>query len=241
MAIIYEKKPSEILDEKDRAMALSTDFLFDMRRQLQTAGFGERHISQFALTGEKWQEFYKKANEKMAADHYSDSSMIFLGARGTGKTQLACELARNNYFGFMKTEYNRIVNIHDTLQSKTIKYAQVCKKNHVRYTTWFKLWQGYINAVTSSDDNLSGEYLSEIEKVPLLVIDELHRLKTDSIKELTMLESILDARYQNNKSTIVISNFDTIEELYDLVGQTIAHRMQESYQVLDFANIKSYR
>jgi len=232
-------KPSDILDEKDRAMALPTDFLFDMKLQLIYAGFGERHILQADLHGKKWQEFYTKTNDKMNADNHIDSNLVLLGARGTGKTQLACELARNNYFGFMKAEYDKIVGEGESLSSKHDKYKAVSECNPVTYTTWFTFWLDYVTSI--HEDGGSAKLIEKMETVALLVIDELHRLKVDTAKELIMLEHILDTRYLNNKSTIIISNFDTKEELHELVGQTIAHRMQESYQVLNFNNIESYR
>jgi len=235
-------KPSQIVEEdKEMRFTKTTDFLFNMSNQLITAGFGSRHIERNNLHGEKWQEFYSKTNEKMNADNHTDSSMVFLGARGTGKTQLACELARNNYFGFMKAEYEKTVGKNECLSSKVAKYKSVSEHSQVKYTTWYKFWLDYVDSIHEVVENGKASVIEKMQTVPFLIIDELHRLKLESSKELAMLESILDVRYQNNESTILVSNFDTIEELYDLVGQTIAHRIQESYQVLDFNNIESYR
>ena len=77
--------------------------------------------------------------------------------------------------------------------------------------------------------------LERWQKTPFLVIDECHRLES---KHLPVLESVVDARYSNRKTTLIIGNWMTDEgvqngetvngQLLHGVGPTIMDRVNET-------------
>lgn len=81
------------------------------------------------------------------------------------------------------------------------------------------------------------ELIKRYAEYPLLVIDEIG--KFESKEEVKYLFMILNERYENNKSTVLISNKSKME-LIEYLGQPIYDRFIENCTCLTF-DFESYR
>lgn len=81
------------------------------------------------------------------------------------------------------------------------------------------------------------DLIKRYAEYPLLVIDEIG--KFESKEEVKYLFMILNERYENNKSTVLISNKSKLE-LIEYLGQPIYDRFTENCTCLEF-NFESYR
>lgn len=58
--------------------------------------------------------------------------------------------------------------------------------------------------------------LEKLQKTPFLVIDELHRMEA---KDLPLIESVVDDRYGNDRATLCIGNWISLDGLH--LGETV--------------------
>jgi DNA replication protein DnaC len=71
-----------------------------------------------------------------------------------------------------------------------------------------------------------------IRRVGLLVLDEIHEI-AGSEWELRQLVALVDARYREERDTIMVGNA-TPDALTDLLGPSIVSRMREAGGVIEF-------
>ena len=71
-----------------------------------------------------------------------------------------------------------------------------------------------------------------MRRVGLLVLDEIHEI-AGSEWELRELVSLMDARYREERDTLLIGNA-TRDALSDLLGPSIVSRMRETGGVIEF-------
>ena len=76
--------------------------------------------------------------------------------------------------------------------------------------------------------------LESFRRPRLLVIDEIH-LRLDSKYEATMFTELIDHRYREMKSTVMVSNLPQ-DEARSLIGESSYSRLCETGLVLDFKN-----
>ena len=141
-----------------------------------------------------------------------------LGQRGTGKTQLATELAR----AFIITR-----NSERRDEDAPVMY--------VRAMELFATLRG---AFRKGSDQTEMDVLAKFRKVPLLIIDEIQERAQTEFED-RMLVLLLDQRYGDMKPTVLLSNLARAE-LAASLGKSIVSRIQESGTVIE-CNWQSYR
>lgn len=132
------------------------------------------------------------------------STLLLCGNRGTGKTQLACKVA-----------------------------AQSCRNlESARYTTAVEFFLHLREAMKGENvDASERRLLTEYSAYHLLIIDEAHeRGETDW--EDRMLTHLLDRRYRELRTTILITNQRKAEAL-DALGPSIVDRIRECGGIIE--------
>ena len=130
--------------------------------------------------------------------------LVFTGPCGTGKTLLASEIMRSLMVsGEITCFYTTAANMLSYIKS------------------------GYSNKERNEFDDMK-----KIASYGLLVIDELDQIKT-STHDVGMLQNIINARYNDDKPIIVISNklFNDFEEV---IGERTVSRLHENGVVVNF-------
>ena len=130
--------------------------------------------------------------------------LIFFGASGTGKTTAALRILKS------------IIN----------KYHEDC------YYIYFKDLISLLMDTYSDYDK--SPLFKEIINVNILVIDELSligRITNHMVAEFT---SVCKNRFENGQPTILISNYKTIEEIYDNFGEPMRSLINEAFASFEF-------
>ena len=165
---------------------------------------------------DKWREVAKNASPKWREDCFKvyailcrGGTIALLGDRGTGKTQMAVNLA--------------IRHVRD--QYIDGKLAADRNRNPCRYTLATDMFR-------SIRDSFRKDGPRELDTVgiytgaELLVLDEIH-VRGHTPHEDQILIEILDKRYFNKRATLLIGNIRK-EELAAQLGPSIARRIDET-------------
>lgn len=134
-----------------------------------------------------------------------------LGQRGTGKTQMACELAR-------------------AFIAKRVEQGKD-EDTPVLYVRAMELFGALRGAFRKGSDQTEMDALSRFRKVPLLIIDEIQE-RGESEFEDRMLVLLLDQRYGDMKPTLILSNLARAE-LAASLGKSVVSRIQEVGTVIE--------
>lgn len=126
------------------------------------------------------------------------TNLVLIGGAGTGKTHLACAIARHvmiehRYQAIYSTVTNAVRQVRRT-------YDQDSEETEIQVI-----------------DRLAG--------VPLLVLDEVG-VQSGSDHEHAVLFEVLDRRYADVRPTILVSNL-TLEELGQVLGERALDRLLE--------------
>ncbi|MGL4223850.1 MAG: ATP-binding protein [Vibrio sp.] len=137
-------------------------------------------------------------------------NFVFSGSTGTGKNHLACAMA------------NALMERQKTVLVITV--AELMLKIRDKYNK--------SSAITEAQFM---KYLSELD---LLVLDEVGVQRMND-HEAIMLNSIVDARYTNEKPTGILSNLN-LDDLTRVLGERVIERLLESGEWVGFT-WESYR
>lgn len=163
-------------------------------------------------------ESYKAANDGQRralriATRYVESfaesanvgpSMVLAGKPGTGKTHIACGIA------------NALIHMGKPVLFMTVLQAL----RHIKET--------YRKDSTRTEEKAMAELLEP----DLLILDEVGAQLGSEHEKMLMFE-IINERYQNCRSTILISNL-TGDELTDFMGDRVMDRFRENGAVVAF-------
>ena len=139
------------------------------------------------------------------------STLVLLGNRGVGKTQMAVELIR--------------------LASFNGKYGKYIRCREIG----MKLREAYGNSSKLTEKAAIDQFI----KPWLLVIDECQELP-DSDWESKSLTMLIDSRYGALRPTIMLANCESPEKFLALMGPSIYDRVFEggNYVVLDWKSLR---
>lgn len=141
----------------------------------------------------------------------SGASLVLTGGPGTGKTHLACAVA------------NAVMAAH----MASCKFGTVATiLRHIKDT------------YRKDSDRTEQDAINSLVKPDLLVVDEVG-VQVGSEHEKLLMFEVLNARYQELRPTILISNLSG-NELEDFMGQRVMDRYRECGSILAF-DWDSYR
>jgi len=152
--------------------------------------------------------------------------LIFCGERGTGKTRMAYELAKDCRFVKLPPMRQTIAGHEMTVNRKAI------------YTTAMMLFIRLRASYRNNSPESELDIMRELSDASLVVIDELQE-RGETEFENQKITAILDARYQRGFPTILISNLARADFLKS-VSPSVLSRIQENGGFVAF-NWKSYR
>lgn len=160
--------------------------------------FGLRHKQAVGTEhGEKWRQTRAEVAQVVA----NNGVAVLLGPRGTGKTQMACNIAHEVCFGAGKgVRYFRLSDFAADMRSSVF------------------------NGTTREDN-----WLNRYAVLPLLVLDELHEC-VGSEFEAVLFRGTIDRRYMKRRPTILISNY-LPDEFAKAAGKSVMSRISECGKV----------
>lgn len=186
-------------------------------------GFPERHKRNLELFGSEWQEAYKKALSIVEAG----GIVIAFGKRGTGKTQIAYEIARNA--NFVDTHYPRTwkdgFHLHTNLRS-------------CLYIKAMDIFIDLKNGFGRPNEPSEKEVINQLIDAAFLVIDEAH-VRGETKYEDDKLTHIIDKRYDAMRATMLITNLEK-KDFAATLSPSILSRIAEIGGGIE-CNWQSYR
>jgi len=183
--------------------------------------FPERHRAQIDLVGDQWAKTYQKALQTANAC----GIVALIGGRGTGKTQMAWQIAKN----VRLTDLNKNTTDHGFTK-------MICRP--AIYRTAMEIFLELRSTYAASSKKTEWDLMKEYENAALLVIDEIN-VSTGSTFEDLKITAIMDKRYQRLRPTILIGNVD-LQQFSDRMGKSIVNRIEEDGIILS-CNWQSYR
>jgi DNA replication protein DnaC len=136
--------------------------------------------------------------------------LIFTGGRGCGKTQMAVSLIAHRCLDEVVCKYTTAADMYRTLRSSFDDDSEVRLDKQMNL--------------------LCGR--GRLEPLDLLVIDEVHERKASEWEQHRLTE-IIDARYNRDLTTILITN-EKPEEAVDTLGPSIVDRARETGSFVPF-------
>lgn len=143
----------------------------------------------------------------------SGGIVILHGKRGTGKTQMAAELARAKRFP---------IDAGTKADPKRSAHYQTAMRFFLTVRATFK----------KGSDKTELDIIDRMTEPGLLVIDELQE-RGETAFEDRLLTHLIDARYGARRPTILIANL-TKDELGKSLGPSIVDRASENGRRIDF-------
>ena len=183
--------------------------------------FPERHRAQIDLVGDEWTATYQKALQTANAC----GIVALIGGRGTGKTQMAWQIAKNIRLANVNT-VNR-----DSGFTKEINRPAI-------YRTAMEIFVELRSTYAPKAEKTEWQLMKEYENAALLVIDEINVTTGNNFEDLKMT-AIMDKRYQRLRPTILIGNVD-LQQFIDRMGKSVINRIEEDGIILS-CNWQSYR
>jgi DNA replication protein DnaC len=147
-------------------------------------GFPKRYENAPQCVGDGWWGHHKEALPVVD----SGGILLLYGGHGTGKSRMAYELAKIC-----------------TPPRCTFRRVGIESRHPCRYWTALSLFRAVKSTFHSSSDQSSQRIFDEAAEATLLVIDEYHQRGRTEWED-NELTGIIDARYAQEKPTILISN-----------------------------------
>ena len=184
--------------------------------------FPDRHKRDFTLYGDEWRAAYEKA----LGIAESGGIVVAYGKRGTGKTQIAYEIARNGKFQ----------NPHYPKQLWHMEHVPLFRP--AIYSKAMDIFIDMKNGFSRPKEPSEKEVISKLIEAIFLVIDEAH-VRGETKYEDDKLTHIIDKRYDAMRPTMLITNLEKHEFAAQL-SPSILSRISEIGGGIE-CNWQSYR
>jgi DNA replication protein DnaC len=185
--------------------------------------FPDRHKRDLTLYGDEWQAAYTKA----LAIAESGGIVVAWGKRGTGKTQIAYQIARNATFR----------DTHFPQEWKD-RFALPIRIRPCVYAKAMDIFMRMKNGFTRKDQPSELEIVESLVQAAFLVIDEAH-VRGETKYEDDKLTHIIDKRYDAMRPTMLITNL-TNKDFAAQLSPSILNRIEEIGGGIE-CNWQSYR
>jgi DNA replication protein DnaC len=173
-------------------------------------GFPKRYENAPPAVGEGWHANYAKA----LASIDSGGIVVMYGGHGTGKTRMACDLAKNH------------TPVRPNAPTTGVGWTTATVKRPMLYTTAVNLFSDIKSSYHHAAPKSEKEVIEGYVDAALLVIDEIQeRAETDF--ENGKLTSIVDMRYQQERPTIIIGNYSR-KQLAASLSPAVLDRIREN-------------
>ena len=192
-----ERAKQQALREEQERMWQIEQALHKRHTLWNNSGLPLRHRKEHAkgnYRGEKWLSCLGAATAQVL----EGNSLILVGKRGTGKTQMATAIAHAVIDRLAwSVKYNTATGV-------IAEYRAACYKGDTSHRHW----------------------MNANSKIKLFIIDEIHMRKGTEDEQM-ILEELIDARYGRLVPTIIIAN-NTKKGLKENLGESIADRLRET-------------
>ena len=210
MPIIEPETPRQAICEPQRANHPMVDF-------------PERHGRELTLRGDEWQAAYTKA----LAIAESGGIIVAWGKRGTGKTQIAYQIAHKATF----------IDTHFPQEWKD-RFALPVKTRPCIYAKAMDIFMRMKNGFQRKDQPSELDIVESLVQAAFLVIDEAH-VRGETKYEDDKLTHIIDKRYDAMRPTMLITNL-TNKDFAAQLSPSILNRIEEIGGGIE-CNWQSYR
>lgn len=200
-----EKKARRAAELEARLRSERIKELF--RRSGVPARFADRTFASYEVTSDGQRHALRTATrfaDAIIADPLRGISLILCGSPGTGKTHLACAIARA---------------LADASRS-SLFITVISAIRHVKET------------YRRDSEKSERQAIGELVYPDLLILDEVG-VQVGSEHEKMILFEVINERYQACKSTILISNLNR-DELAEYLGDRVMDRFREAGGVIPF-------
>lgn len=169
----------------------SEPVLIDCRGKIPMIDFPCRHGRNFELYGEEWNRACKRAIEIAE----NGGIIIAHGRRGSGKTQIAYEVAKRANFPNPYT------------LKKTWQFSSRPEFRPAIYTKAMDIFIDLKNSFSRPKEPSEKEIIGNLVAASFLVIDEAH-VRGETKYEDDKLTHIIDKRYDAMRATMLITNLE---------------------------------
>jgi DNA replication protein DnaC len=185
--------------------------------------FPERHRHAGELRGDEWRAAYEKA----LGIAQSGGIVVAWGQRGTGKTQIAYEIARKGIF-------------HDQYFPPAYRdgFSMPIKARACVYVKAMDIFMRMKNGFSRKDQPSELDIVESLVQSAFLVIDEAH-VRGETKYEDDKLTHIIDKRYDAMRPTMLITNL-TNKDFAAQLSPSILSRISEIGGGIE-CNWQSYR
>ena len=185
-------------------------------------GFPKRYENAPEAIGAEWMAHYRRG----LATVDSGGIVVMYGAHGTGKTRMAWEIAR------------KCTPQDSSYATGGLGWSSSRKERPAIYTTAVGLFLEIRDTFRQDSEASEMQVVKKHTDAGLLVIDEMQE-RGETEFEDRKLTTIIDARYANERPTILITNY-TREKLASTLSPAILDRIRENGCGLHF-DWTSYR
>ena len=183
-------------------------------------GFPERYKDSSEPTGDKWIDAFNKGRQVVE----SGGILVTYGTNGTGKSRMAYELAKK--CSMPRDEF------------APVGMSSIRKTRPCYYTTAVMLFMELRESFGPKSESSEMQIVKRYSEAAFLVIDEIQERGETSFED-RKLTSIIDARYSDNRPTMLISNYSR-EKFAQSMSPAVLDRIRENGMGLHF-DWESYR
>lgn len=163
--------------------------------------------------------------------------LVLIGKPGTGKTHLAIAAGKYVIQNKYQTHYYKDV-CRIKGEQREIIYQSHCADTAL-YSSFPEIMRRIKNSWDKSSEESEGRILGSLEKLSLLIIDEIG-VQFGSETEKNYLFEIINGRYELMKPTIIVSNLN-LKDLATYMGQRVIDRLTEGGGAIVSFDWESYR